>query len=626
MGLLNIPFLLFLLTIPVVILFYLLRLRRKELVVSSTLLWQQMTQDIQANAPLQRLRMNILLILQVIVLLMLGFALARPFIHWRALSAENTVLIIDNSASMQATDVRPNRLEAAKRHALKMVDDLSRKDKMMVIAAGGATRVVAPLSSDKQALKAAIQSIRPTDTTTDMREAVVLGLSLVQAEKTGGRSSRKEIYILSDGNFPPLSEMHLGDAQVYFVRYGKRADNVAITAMDVRRTFAETASNQVLVTVTNFSDQPKKGLIELYHDDSLFSVEEMSLDPRQTRPLVYGDLRFEEGLLEARLDVRDDLAVDNRAYALMSGGREVAVLLVTRGNQYLEKVLRVDDRVILSRTSPDGYEPTSAYDIVIFDNWAPDALGDGAFMLVNAAAVDGPVEISGEVERPTVVDWERRNPITRYVNFRDIHMSAAKVADVKPWARKLVEAGGTTIVAAGEKGGTRCIYVGFPLNMPPSENEPRSDFPMKVGFPIFISNCLDWLARDVTNWRNVQARAGDAVQVRLPNDQREALVTTPDGRRIQLVAAEDDDSVAFNETDRIGLYEVKVGEEPDRFVVNLLSRAESDITPQEHVTLGATEIAAVGREVTSNRELWRLLALLGLVVLSLEWYIYHRRI
>ena len=626
MGLLNLPFLFFLLTIPIVVLFYLLRLRRKELVVSSTLLWQQMTQDIQANAPLQKLRANILLILQVIILSLLCFALARPFIHARAMSAENTVVIIDNSASMQATDTKPSRLEAAKREALKMVDDLSRKDKMMVIAAGGATRVAVPLSSDRQALKAGVKGIQPADTATDMREAVVLGLSLVQAEKTGGRAAHKEIHILSDGNFPPLADLHVGDAKVYFVQFGQGSDNVGITAMDVRRTFAEEAKNEVLVTVVNFSDSTQKADIELYHDGSLFSVEELQFGPSQTKPLVYGDLDLDEGLLEARLDLNDDLAVDNRAYALMAGREAIRVLLVTRGNAFLEKVLRVDERVTLAKVAPASYAPAEGYDAIIFDGWAPDKLGDGAFMLINAASPDGPVEISGEVENPRVVDWEPQNAITRYVNFRDIQMSTAKVADVKPWARRLVEAGGTTIVAAGVKGPTRCVYVGFPLNMPKASDEPRSDFPMRVGFPIFISNCLDWLSSGVTDWENMQARAGGVVHIRLAKGRHNATITTPDGRDIEVAAPESATTIAFNDTEKIGLYQVKSGATQDRFVVNLLSRSESSIMPQKHVTLGNTEVAAVGAEATSNRELWRLLALVGLVVLSLEWYIYHRRI
>ena len=46
-----------LLAIPIVLL-YMLRLRRREVVISSTFLWQQIMQDNEANTPWQRLKRN----------------------------------------------------------------------------------------------------------------------------------------------------------------------------------------------------------------------------------------------------------------------------------------------------------------------------------------------------------------------------------------------------------------------------------------------------------------------------------------------------------------------------------------------------------------------------------------
>ena len=68
-----------LLALPVILL-YMLRLRRQEIEVSSIMLWQQLLQDTEANTPWQRLRRNLLLLLQLLILAALVFALARPFI------------------------------------------------------------------------------------------------------------------------------------------------------------------------------------------------------------------------------------------------------------------------------------------------------------------------------------------------------------------------------------------------------------------------------------------------------------------------------------------------------------------------------------------------------------------
>src|SRR4029453_2447755 len=93
--------------IPLVIVFYLLKRKRVVKLISSTLLWQRFLAETQANAPFQRLRHNWLLVLQVLMLLLAVFALARPYFTGNAKSSRLRVLILDASASMQATDEKP---------------------------------------------------------------------------------------------------------------------------------------------------------------------------------------------------------------------------------------------------------------------------------------------------------------------------------------------------------------------------------------------------------------------------------------------------------------------------------------------------------------------------------------
>src|SRR4030095_1670996 len=118
-----------LLAIPI-ILMYMLRLRRREVVVSTTFLWQQVVQDNEANTPWQRLRRNLLLLLQLLILVCMIFALARPFILVPAVSTGQIELLLDASASMNAADMPggETRFEEAKRQALSMGDTLGRTE------------------------------------------------------------------------------------------------------------------------------------------------------------------------------------------------------------------------------------------------------------------------------------------------------------------------------------------------------------------------------------------------------------------------------------------------------------------------------------------------------------------
>src|SRR5258706_11518542 len=111
-----------------IVLMYILKLRRKDVVVSSTFLWRQVIRDVQANAPFQKLRKNLLLFLQLLAALLLVLAVTRPFWRGKGVGGRSVVIVVDTSASMGATDVKPSRLEAAKREALEIANGMRAED------------------------------------------------------------------------------------------------------------------------------------------------------------------------------------------------------------------------------------------------------------------------------------------------------------------------------------------------------------------------------------------------------------------------------------------------------------------------------------------------------------------
>src|SRR5580765_5368902 len=114
-------------TLPIgglIVLMYILKLKRKDVVVSSTFLWRQVIRDVQANAPFQKLRKNLLLFLQLLAAALLVLAITRPFWRGKGIGGRSVVIVVDTSASMGATDVKTNRLEMAKRAALHIANGM----------------------------------------------------------------------------------------------------------------------------------------------------------------------------------------------------------------------------------------------------------------------------------------------------------------------------------------------------------------------------------------------------------------------------------------------------------------------------------------------------------------------
>lgn len=614
-----------LLAMPAILLLYLLKLKRREHLVSSVLLWDRLVKDTQANTPFQKLRRNLLLLLQLLLVLLLAAALSRPFVRVHALGGQSMAIVIDGSASMRATDLPGGRFEEARRVARRMIDGMGQDDMAVLILAGARARAACPLTHDKNALRRALDEIRPADTETRMREAVLLAASLL-----AGRPDPR-IYLLTDGAFEmeegegARAGLPLGEAQLHFVRIGQRGDNVGVTALDVRQTLAGDGGYQAFARVRNFSDQRRRFTLELYRDDTLLDAREVTLGPGKAHGELFAISRATAaGVLCARIDAPDDLSVDNSAAVVLQPRKHVEVLLVSRGNLFLEKALGIDPRVALSKTAPGPAAAVAAprYDLVILDGKPPSGLpARGRYLFIGAAGENAPVTITGEARNPSFLDWDRRHPITRFLDFSSVQVARALAAKPLPWGQALAECEAGALIAAGEKEGLRSLFLAFDLT--------ESDLPLRVAFPILLSNAVDWLMGTGEEASSHRARTGAVVPVEVPEDAREVQLFLPDGSRRSLRV--EGTPILFAETAQAGIYRVegKSQGKPFRsqFAVSLLSEAESDIRPRDRIAIGSASVAAVdARSQKAPREIWRGIAFLALCLMAFEWYAYHRRL
>ncbi|HTE21062.1 MAG TPA: VWA domain-containing protein [Armatimonadota bacterium] len=605
-----------LLLVPVIVFFYLLKLKRREMVVSSVLLWSHLVKDVQANAPFQKLKKNLLLLLQLLIAFLTVLALARPAIFQQALGGANVVVILDGSASMQSRDARGARFDEAKALALRMVGDMRGGDKMMVLLSTSRTHRLSAFTTDKGELRRAISTAEARDTTTNLRDSVLLAAS-VAGQHQGGR-----IYVVSDGAFPKMDELDTHGAEIQFVKVGTRSDNVGLVAMDVRRTFRDEGGFQMFVAVRNFGEKARKCNLEFYRNDALIDVRPVELpaadktDGFSEKAEVFTNLPANTGILRARLDVKDDLDADNEAYAQISARQDISVLLVTAGNLYLEKALNLDPHVKLSVTSPGAYNGQQGFDVVVFENAGPKQVGPGNHLYINCGGPTAPVEIKGKITNASILTWERVHPVMRYVKLSQLNMQEALTATKRPWAVTLAEHEGGTAVAVGEKGGVKSAYVGFPLL--------KTEFPLRVAFPIFFNNLIQWLAASPGRTEGMQLRAGQTAPVEVPPTVDSVKVTDPDGK--ESTVQPEGRLAYFSDTEKRGIYTVEAANFKREFAVNLLSRDESATRPQDKIEFGRRPVAADSGTTRTASEIWRWLILLALVVLGVEWWVYHKRI
>src|SRR5437879_8314054 len=234
------------LIVPIVI-FYVLKIRLKRVPVSTVIFWRQIFDEKKPRSLWQRLRHLVSLLVQLALICLLVAALAEPFFSWEALTARRVILVLDNSASMSATDVPPSRLAAAKEEAHRVVRGLRYRDEMAVVAAGTQPRVVCGLTGHHKTLRAAIDAIDPTDGPTPLAEAVALARRLA-AEADGGEKESR-IVVVTDGCADGAAKLSEAP-DVRLIAVGGRAANVGITRFQVRRSTIDPIGYEILAEVT----------------------------------------------------------------------------------------------------------------------------------------------------------------------------------------------------------------------------------------------------------------------------------------------------------------------------------------------------------------------------------------
>jgi len=612
------------LSIPIAIL-YMLKLRREEKIVSSTFLWQQVLQDREANAPWQKLRRNLLLLLQLLLLLLLVLSLARPYRETSQVFQGHIIVLLDASASMQATDVgelgaSPNRFEMARARARQAIDGLGANDSMTLIAVAGAPRVLASLTNDKSVLRQALDQAQVSNAEADWEAAFILAASSMQ------QATRNSTLILSDGGLP--ARLPPVPGSVRYVPTGVSAENLAIAALAVRD---GAHGPQAFVRIANPGTRRAAPLVEIYittatsGGEILFDARTLDIDPGDEQGIAIDDLPLDTQQIRARLP-KDALDIDNTAWAVRAPDKQAAVLLATPGNTFLERAIGLMPRlnaitlkITETLTHAQISQPTLPPALYILDGIAPAEIPPtGNLLFIAPPASTELFRVSGVLTGTDILHINHDHALLRYVDFSKIHVARAQNIDA-PWAQVLVKAQGGPLLLAGEAGGRRIAILTFDLH--------HSDLPLQIAFPILIANLANWLAPTSAVDVPDQLAPGMPALIHPQMGVDQIVVTAPGGQR-WVFAVEDNKPVPFAQTQKPGIYRVeqKRGDETlnAAFAVNLFSELESRIAPQDRIEVGEEPVTAQPHAAAGRREWWRWPALAALGILLIEWMVHYR--
>ncbi len=642
-------------TVPLLLLLYFLKLKRREQIVSSTLLWKRAVHDLQVNAPFQRLRRNILLLLQLLMLFAILLALAWPILSLVAGPGQRYVLLIDRSASMNAIDFEPSalnenlpsRLDIAKEQAKVFIESLRSKalfslrdesNQTMVIAFDNHAKVMCNFTSDKRQLISAIDAIAPSHNQSSLAEAVVVANAFAQSPGVEANYLSAEepakLMLFSDGQIRDIDQLVVGSDDLTFHCIGKTSLNIAVTAMQARRSYENPDQIEVFATIANFGDRGVTCDVQLSVNNNVRAVRSVTIPSAKTdsssdsttpgkMAVNFSLSETQAGVLEVRQLHPDSLACDDAAWAILSAPEKLSVLLVTNGNIVLESALKACPVARLEVLSPVQFDAMDhsvmsieqPFDVIVLDNYLPAELPKCRYLIFGQPPNGIDVSVPGQLENQVMVDWRQKHPVLKYVNLTNLFAAKCYQMNLPRDAEILAEFNETPALALIRRNGSIFLLAGFDVL--------ETNWPFEPSFVLFCYNAASFLGMQVGQNQQSNLQVGDPIIVEGLNPEITAQLNGPGLSGIE-VRSNSAGVIRFANTSQVGIYSLNVPDQPVRFfAVNLLDSQESNIQPLRELVLPGQRIQAQQGAVSrANLPLWPYLVCLALVLACLEWLIY----
>lgn len=622
----------FLVLVPVIVVFYILRAQHQQHRVPSIRFWRQLTSDLEGRPSRRIPLLSLLLLMQILVVAALALALARPAFVGGV--KRHLILVLDAAASMQATDVAPNRFEQGKVEIRALVDGLSAGDDVTLIrAARSPTLLDDSTGPDRSSFLEALASAVPSSGASDMVAALALASSLAGQQ----HDSQNEIVVVSDGVFPTVDLAKLGSppASVRLQLVGTSSQNVGVSELTLRPMLGVANRHVAFVRVANYGDQPVDVPLRASADGILIQQRVLQLPARGASELTV-DLPSGTRVFEAALDANDILKLDDQAQAIVGDERPLNVTLVSSNTFFWERVLHAVPRIKMTRIRPTAYKADAA-DVTIFDGFEPplDRWPAGNVLVVNPIPPNRsdltglPIVPLGDTGPVQIVRADRASALLDGIDLSSLVIPKSIRISLPGWSRAIAESTEGPLILDGDLEGRHVVGISF---------DPTSaEIPQRLAFPILIANTLEYLRPSALP---STTQPGSIVEIHPVSGAKELVVRMPSGRAqaFQNRGA----SIRFAQTDSVGRYVVsQLGEAPTKpdgtkgdapllsqqtFVVNATDELASDVRPHPDAIRGAGS-APVGDAAAPGvrQEVWPYLAALAFAALCVEWWYYSRR-
>ncbi|WP_394828412.1 VWA domain-containing protein [Pendulispora albinea] len=686
LELLNAPGLWLLTALGPLILFYVLKVRRQRVRIASTWLWAAAQRDLMAKQPFRKLVAELPLLLQILALVALAVALARPAARGGKIAGDHVAIVVDTSASMgarmDAGGAPTTRMAAAQKAVRDVIANMEPGADAIVIEAAREAKIVSPPERDRRRLEEAVASLEVRELEGELAPAVALA-----ADRLRSMGGRKRMVIVTDGALAKSAPLAAADVDVQLVAVDEAAqgsgasDNAAIVRIDVRSGIDTTSRGgaapdarpggaspdarpggaspdgrlgdgshaardgqrreqaQVFVMIRNYADRARDTFVTLRIEDRAEPIasRRVLLPAKEKTPVV---LTFEpasslgasdrgKGLIVQLSDpegreASDRLPLDDVAYGRVPSGYKMPVTLASAAPySWVARALEADPSIDLQRLT------LAQLDTVNVD---PEAL-----VIVEGGCPENPPGRDLVVIAPPAGRCRETDVLAPVANPQ---LTSWEAGDAR--LRFLTLDGvhvsrATPLRAIGAEGSL--VRAGTATLMADASIPGRavtlvgfdvgdSDWPLQASFVLFVRNLVEQSRLHRIQGAAGPVRTGDPLRIAVPNGITTVRVEGPGMADHELSAS--GGFVVVPGVDRAGIYHVRwssprVG--AATVAANLTSEAESDVLARKVLVDTSSGAGATTVRSTPGHREWNtwLLTFAALVLAFDLWWLTRGR-
>lgn len=594
MGFTNLWPLFLLLTIPPVIMLYILKRKYKEEVISSSLLWKEVYKNTRANTPWEKFKKNILLLLQIIIILSVILALMSPFISIGGKSYKNVIMVIDNTASMNTIyDDSNSRLEQGKTLAKEYLNSTKEGTNTYIISYDGSSNLLLNGNFNKSNATSIIDNISKSYGSGDISDVV----SFVKAIGDG-IGEEYEVLIFTD------KQVAISDINGRIVYLGNSGLNASVD--NVSHKFVDDKV-KVIANVTNNGDSLYEGDFSLYNGEELVAVEGLTLQVGESKTLSFELDSLNSDYLKGELSRKDILMEDNTYYHVVNENKVKKILLVTDENIFLEKAFgSIENTEVYKTNDASNITDNDEYDLYVFDNKMPEVMprkGNILFINPNSNEFFNVLQ-GGEIGQATAV----KGSVSSYLEDTQFTLSKYNIIETPYYGTNILTIGDNSIGFKGEINDRKIAALSFDLH--------STDFALKKEFPILIYELGEELISTGMVYSN-NFKAGEKIVVKSSDFESEINVTYPNGDIKDLKSGEEVKGELA-----LGIYKINQNDNNESFSVNFPTSSESDTSVE---AIGENSNIVYGKSnLKSGFNLTPIFILLAMLVVAFEWILYKK--